>query len=483
MIRFRRILVAVGTSTALVLAAAPAAHAVGPFEQNPTRSGDAGVVSASENIELVGGNGTWMADAKRFTYHSTDSMGRASVDRATYIEPRMPWTGDGPRPLVAIAPGTQGAGEKCDPSNTVTQGIAVDFTPLDLGISYELLPAAEHLSRGAAIVLIDHHRNPDTGSQEYVDNISSGQSLLDAAVAARDFGVDPATPVGLYGYSQGGGASGWAAENAHVYAPELNIVASAVGAPPSTLVEVLDSIDGSILTAAAAYAINGVLSKDPELREEVYETELNDAGRRWLDSSDQLCVVGSVIDSGYRSTSKYTADGSTLGEIIADRYPHVLVELERQQLGKKAPGHDVFLWGGVNDDIIPIEQIRAVNAAWSGQGAEVTYVEDPTVRIPGRAAINHIVPMLSQFVAAADFLWARMAPGYASTIPGLPGSLTPQPPQLPGLPGLPGSDAGSVAPGTPAAPEVPGAASIAGLPEQAAIPSFDSLPSVGVGGA
>ena len=52
-----------------------------------------------------------------------------------------------------------------------------------IGTASALILAAEHLSRGAAGVIIDHHRNPDAGSQEYVDNISSGQSLLDAAIA------------------------------------------------------------------------------------------------------------------------------------------------------------------------------------------------------------------------------------------------------------------------------------------------------------
>lgn len=90
MTRFRRTVVAIGTASALILDAAPSAHALGPFPQNPARTGDAGVVSTSESIELVGGNGAWMADATKFTYGSTDSMGRASIDRATFIEPRAP---------------------------------------------------------------------------------------------------------------------------------------------------------------------------------------------------------------------------------------------------------------------------------------------------------------------------------------------------------------------------------------------------------
>lgn len=484
MIRLRRTVLTLGTSAALVLAAAPGASALGPYPQNPARSGEAGVVSTSEPMELVGGNGAWRANATKFTYSSTDSMGRASIDRATFIEPRAPWTSPGPRPLVAIAPGTQGPGEHCDPSNTAATGITATMTPPDAGFGYELLPAAEHLSRGAAVVVIDHHRNPDTGSQEYVDNISSGQSLLDAAIAARGLGVDAAAPVGLHGYSQGGGTSGWAAENAHLYAPDLNVVASTVGAPPSDLLEVLDTIDGSILTAAVAYAINGVLSKDPELRAKVYEEELNDAGRAWLDASDGLCIGGSIIDSGFRTTRDFTADGSSLKEVLDARYPEVLVELERQKLGKSVPDHPTMLYAGVSDDIIPVNQIRELNAEWSAKGADLIYVEDTTPAIPGRLAVNHIAPMLSQLIPAIDFMWSHLAPEASTPIPGVPGSLSPQLPELPGLPGAGSSGAEqSGAPEALADPGVPAAPAAPGLPQQAAIPGLPQLPGLGFGGA
>ena len=254
-----------------------------------------------------------------------------------------------------------------------------------IGTASALILAAEHLSRGAAGVIIDHHRNPDTGSQEYVDNISSGQSLLDAAIAARGLGVDPAAPVGLHGYSQGGGTSGWVAENAHVYARDLN-----------------------------------------------------DGGRRWLDASDGLCVGGSIFDSGFRSTKDFTATGESLKEVIFERYPFIIDELERQELGKRTPTHPTMLYAGVHDDIIPVNQIRKIRDAWTAGGADLKYVEDPTTSIPGKTAANHIVPMLSQLIPSIDFMWSHLAPGHQPTIPGMPGSLTPT---LPGAPELPGASA------------------------------------------
>ena len=247
----------------------------------------------------------------------------------------------------------------------------------------------------------------------------------------------------------------------------------------------LDTIDGSILTAAVAYAINGVLSKDPVLRAKIYDQELNDDGRRWLDASDGLCTGGSIIDSGFRSTKDFTASGESLKEVIFERYPFILDELERQELGKRTPTHPTMLYAGVHDDIIPVNQIGKIRDAWTAGGADLKYGEDATMWIPGKTAANHIVPMLSQLIPSIDFMWSHLAPGHQPAIPGVPGSLTPT---LPGAPELPGSSApegpaapeSPEAPGAPAAPTVP---EVPALPQQAAIPGLSALPSLGFGGA
>lgn len=200
----------------------------------------------------------------------------------------------------------------------------------------------------------------------------------------------------------------------------------------------LDTIDGSILTAAVAYAINGVLSKAPVLRAKIYDQELNDDGRRWLDASDGLCTGGSIIDSGFRSTKDFTASGESLKEVIFERYPFILDELERQELGKRTPTHPTMLYAGVHDDIIPVNQIGKIRDAWTAGGADLKYGEDATMWIPGKTAANHIVPMLSQLIPSIDFMWSHLAPGHQPAIPGVPGSLTPT---LPGAPELPGASA------------------------------------------
>lgn len=406
--------------------APPTAHAttLEQYPELPGRADGAGTLVDTGEFELIAGDGTWNADAQSFRYRSTDSLGRQTTDTAIHVTPRTPWTGPGPRPVVLIAPGTQGMGPHCDPSQAPVEGVGfVPGTPPDASISYESIFMVEHVKRGATVIMIDHHRNNDTGEQEYVDNIASGQSLLDAGVAARELGADPQAPTAIYGYSQGGSAAGWAAEHAASYAPELNVVASAAGAPPSDLNQVLDSVDGGLLMGVLGYAAIGILSKDPELRREIYDEVLNDRGRAWFDTAGRTCVLGTVLDSGFTSTRDLTADGSSLKEVLA-RYPQILREMERQKLGKGAPTAPTMLYGSVGDDVIPIGQIRELRDAWQAKGAPVTYVEDQTPMIPGQIAVGHGPALLANAVGVVDFLWLHLladASGVTPEIRTLPG--------------------------------------------------------------
>ena len=366
-------------------------------------------------------------------------------------------------------------GEHCDPSNAPVEGVAfIPGTPPDASIAYESIFMVEHVKRGATVVMIDHHRSLDTGAQEYVDNIASGQSMLDAGVALRELGTDPAAPTAIYGYSQGGSAAGWAAEHASRYAPELNVVASAAGAPPSDLNAVLDSVDGGLLMGVLGYAAVGLLSKDTALRDEIYDTVLNDRGREWFDMAGRTCVVGTALDSAFTDTSDLTVDGSSLKEVLG-RYPQILAEMERQKLGKGAPTAPTMLYGSIGDDVIPIGQIRELRDAWEAKGAPITYVEDQTPMIPGQLAIGHGPALLANAVGVVDFLWAHLvadatgAEPVSGRIPGL--ELTP------GLPAAPlqapfAAPSAPKAP-TPATPEAPAAPAAPGIPEiNAALPDL-----------
>ena len=72
----------------------------------------------------------------------------------------------------------------------------------------------------------------DVGRQRTIARLGAvmgrhlGPSVLDSIRAARSLpaaGLDPEGPLGIYGYSEGGCAAGWALQLQPTYAPELNL--------------------------------------------------------------------------------------------------------------------------------------------------------------------------------------------------------------------------------------------------------------------
>lgn len=377
----------------------------------PARAAAAGTVVESESVPLMVNDRLWNAEARRIKYNSTDSLGNKSLDTAILVTPTAKWQGSGPRPIVAIAPGTQGSGEECDPSVSTQSGLTIQVGPVDIVAPYEVIPMLTHLQRGASVVMIDHHRNSQ-GNQDYADNIASAQSLLDAVSATLELGVDPKASVGIYGYSQGGSAAAAAAERAAIYAPELNIKATSAGGPPSDLVDVLDHIDGTALTAAIGLSINSVLGKDPTLARAI-ESELNDEGKRLLKEVGEYCSAGLGLHHAFENTRQYTTSGEPLGAII-ERFAPALTELGRQRVGNFVPNAPVFLYSGEHDDIIPIDQVRKLRDSWINLGfTDLTYYEDPTGTLLARSGANHLASLLSNLQQATDFIWQHFpaAPG------------------------------------------------------------------------
>jgi len=74
-------------------------------------------------LEPSGQLGAFVGTGTRIMYRSTDAQGKPVAVTGTYIEPDVPWPGNGPRPLLAYATGPYGVGEQCAPSRLFNQGI------------------------------------------------------------------------------------------------------------------------------------------------------------------------------------------------------------------------------------------------------------------------------------------------------------------------------------------------------------------------
>ncbi|MDK7215002.1 lipase family protein [Corynebacterium pyruviciproducens] len=346
------------------------------------------------------------AHVERMEFVTTDSHGRRQTATGGVIHPRLPWTGPGPRPTIAIAPATQGVAKHCDPSLSLALGFRLlPGRPFDFVAAYELPTFNYFVARGANVVFTDYPRNPDTGIQYYCDHVASGHSLVDAVRAATHLGIPPGSPLGLWGFSQGGGAVCSALERPS-YAAGLPLRAAVAGVPPVDLSAVLDYIDGTMLVGVLSYAIAGLAAQgDAEFAE--LAAVFNETGLAEIGVNLSTCAGGMLAQSGYHSTSSWTLSGLSLTELLTrGAAPAVSATIERQKLGKTGaiPSVPLFLWGSAHDDVIPVGPVRELARRWQGAGAPLTYWESALPDVPGRTSINHNLPYFTTLTRNADWL-------------------------------------------------------------------------------
>lgn len=347
--------------------------------------------------------------ATRLMYRSTDSGGQAVAVTGAYIEPSAGWKGPGPRPLVALASGTVGQGDQCAPSLSLQHPLAL--TPETVSVGYETLAIYRLLSAGIAVVVTDYVGLGTTDRlHTYVNRLDQGHALLDAARAAHRLpgaSITPDSRTGLYGYSQGGGASASAAELQPSYAPDVKLAGTYAGAPPADLTATMKGIDGSALAGALAWSINGFAQADADLRD-VVEANINDAGRAALKDASTMCVGDAIFGYGFTRSSKWTTGGKSLGDVIAAE-PKAQAALDRQRIGTLKPTGPVRLATGVQDDIVPHAQARQLAVDWCRKGADVTYDAIVLPNLGDKLLTNHLVPLITDQGDAISWMTDRLS--------------------------------------------------------------------------
>ncbi|MFE1797010.1 lipase family protein [Streptomyces sp. NPDC059517] len=359
-------------------------------------------------LSLPSLHGPLPGTATRLMYRSTDSNGEPVAVTGAYIEPTARWKGGGPRPLVALAPGTLGQGDQCAASMGLEHPLS--FNGETVSVGYEDLSIYRLLAKGAAVVVTDYAGLGATDRlHTYVDRVDEAHAVLDAVRAARSLGgasVTADSPVGLFGYSQGGGATAAAAELQSSYAPDVTLAGTYAGAPPADLTAVTKAIDGSELAGALGWSLNGFLQSDPELKP-IAEAHLNTAGKAALTDLSTMCVGDALFGYGYAKSTKWTTDGRSLSDIIADT-PELKAFLDGQRIGRLKPSGPVRLATGVSDNLVPHGQSRDLAVDWCRKGADVTY--KPVV-LPGvgSALLNHFAPLLTDQGDAINWLTDRLS--------------------------------------------------------------------------
>jgi pimeloyl-ACP methyl ester carboxylesterase len=181
----------------------------------PGKPGDVIAVQTVEGLDID-------ATVLRVLYHSESIAGDDIAVSGIIAVPTTPAPAGG-RTVLSWAHGTTGIADECAPSK--------DPAGQSIGL------IAPFLERGMVFVATDYEGLGTPGRHPYIAGVSEGRGVLDIVRAARALGdrADASDEVVIWGHSQGGHAALFANQIAPEWAPELKVVGTVAGAPPSQL--------------------------------------------------------------------------------------------------------------------------------------------------------------------------------------------------------------------------------------------------------
>lgn len=241
---FRRFLTAFAVATLLGLAgtAAEARPKPSALATAPPRhmQFEAGTLLDYKRMKLPA---FYRAKAWRILYVTRDWRMRPILSTGMVVlpdsAPRIPME----RKFVAWAHPTTGVARKCAPSLRQSPTKAIEG--LDRLVSAGLVVAAS-----------DYPGLGTEGPVGYLVGKGQAYAVIDSVRAARQIpGVGGSRSYALWGYSQGGHAVLFAADESQRYAPELRLEGAAAVAPPTDLTRLLkatiETVEGRVLAAMA----------------------------------------------------------------------------------------------------------------------------------------------------------------------------------------------------------------------------------------
>ncbi len=333
-------------------------------------------------------------------YKSQRLNGQTDAVTGTVIVPTAPWTGSGPRPVVDYAVGTQGLSAAAAPSMQLVNGGEYENADID-----------RVLRQNWAIEITDYAGYTTGATPDYIVGQSEGHTVLDIATAAQQIpnaGISPNAQVAIWGYSQGGQASAWAAQLFPSYAPALDVVGDASGGVPGNLTATAERLNGHLGAAFLLYSIIGLNVDYPSQIN--LASYLNPTGMAAVQTAKGQKVFASAITFVFKNIDQYTNGGETLDQLLA--VPSIAAAVDAQSLGTMPITVPMFHYHARSDEIVPLDQDEMLNSTYCSLGDTVQF---QTV------ALGHIAGDFEGAVPAVSWMADRFAgdpaPDNCSTAP------------------------------------------------------------------
>lgn len=353
-------------------------------------------------------------EATKIMYTTTDANGQLVPVTGYVVEPTVPWRGKGERPTLIIGRGTVGQGDQCAPSRNWPLDGQPDPVASDRAVNLEGLYDFAFSKYGVRIMVTDMVGMGTDPTHTYMNRLDQAHAMLDAGRAVKNLvGEGEFGKIGFYGHSQGGGASAAAVEEAANYysaAEQATIAGAYASAPPANLYEVARNIDGSDLSGAIGFAINGLVERYPDDGlEDLLQTYLNDKGMQVMNDLKNECTTEITSEPyAYMTTREWTKDGRSLEEILLEpELRPAMARMEEQRIGQGAPVAPVMVIGGRYDRQVEHKQSRNLAMKWcTVDQAPVLYRDDIMPEIKDGMP-NHLAQAISGPLYGLGFMLDR----------------------------------------------------------------------------
>lgn len=347
-------------------------------------------------LRVPSSSGPIPASATRIMYSSTDANGHLVAVTGYFLQPSKPWSGGGPRPIVAYAGGAHGQGDQCAPSRVLESiTLAPPGGPM---AEIESLVTFDMVAKGYSVVGTDYMGLGTPGVHTFGNRIDQANAVIDSARAVFGLkGVDPASKVALAGYSQGGGAVAGAAEQLPTYAPDLagKVVGIYAGGIPANLRKLLDFLDGHRFGGMIALAINGLIARYPDMAREIPPL-LNPFGEQVLRVTSGFCLVG-VSAMGSPQSRFWTKSLRGVGYIV-DTHPDVRKRLAEQTVGMSRPlAVPILLSSNPVDPTVPLAQGDELFRRWCAMTPSSLEYRRIDFPILGQTTFGHVAGGVAAF--------------------------------------------------------------------------------------
>lgn len=339
-----------------------------PFYEPPPGYEDAtpGTVLRSRAVTLgFLGLVTQRISATQLLYRSTNLHGEPEVAVTTVLVPAER-DSQVPCPVLSYQCAIDAVASRCFPSYALRRGARLSGA----FVQAEFLLVAAALAEGWAVSVPDHEGCHGMWGAPY----EPGYRILDgirAAINCERLDLSESAPVCLWGYSGGGLATAWAAEQCGTYAPELNVVGAALGSPVADPGSVARRLNRSFFAGLAALMIAALTDVFPGAQQ-VVDQHATAAGKALLREIRKMSTAGAVWRLRH-------ADIGTYVDMTADELwdlPQVRHIFDETTLGKNTPTPPVLVIQAVHDEIISVHDVDELVRKYADDGVAITYHRD-----------------------------------------------------------------------------------------------------------